>query len=86
MRSAVDARERPNVEGRKTDRPTGAAVLYMLRHIDAMHVHLKNGGRILRILKAAETRVLALLDIDAGLLVAVQAATTEIPSTDAQGR
>lgn len=45
VRSAMEEGERLQVEGRKTDRPTGTAVVDMLRHIRVVHVHLKGGAR-----------------------------------------
>lgn len=74
VRAAMDAGEQLQVEGRRTDRPTGTAVLDMLRHIRVVHLHLKNGmrRRILQTVKPAEARILSLLDIDADLFVAVR--------------
>ncbi|MCL6597106.1 MAG: IS1634 family transposase, partial [Firmicutes bacterium] len=45
VRAAMEPGEKLEVEGRKTDRPTGTAVLDMLRHIRVVHLHLKNGMR-----------------------------------------
>jgi len=74
VRAAMEDGEKLEVEGRKTDRPTGTAVLDMLRHIRVVHLHLKNGmqRRILQTIKPAEARILALLNIDADLFVAVK--------------
>lgn len=73
VRSAMEEGERLQVEGRKTDRPTGTAVVDMLRHIRVVHVHLKGGARrrILQTVKPAEARILALLGVDADLFVSV---------------
>jgi len=74
VRAAMDNGERLQVEGRQTDRPTGTAVVDMLRHIRVVHLYLKNGvrRRILQTIKPAEARILALLEIDADLFVAVK--------------
>lgn len=75
-RTAMRPGEKVQVEGRKTDRPTGTAVLDMLRHIRVVHIYLKTGEhrRILQTIRPDEARILALLDIDADLFVAVPSA------------
>lgn len=74
VRAAMDKDERLQVEGRQTDRPTGTAVIDMLRHVRVVHLYLKSGirRRILQTIKPAEARILALLNIDADLFVAVK--------------
>jgi hypothetical protein len=62
------------VEGRQTDRPTGTAVIDVLRHVRVVHLYLKTGvrRRILQTIKPAEARILPLLNVDADLFVSVK--------------
>ena len=84
----MDEGERLQVEGRKIDRPTGTGVLDMLCHNRVVHLHLKNGmrRRILQPVKPTEARILAWLDIDADLFVAVKTPATVIPANRRLGR
>ena len=57
-RTAMRPGEKVQVEGRKTNRPTGTAVLDMLRHTPLVHVYLHTGEhrRMLPTIRSDEAR------------------------------